>query len=80
MNNYIDEAEVFIYLCILSTIRDVGEGIAQDAFLFFNSNFRNYVNRPKLNTLFMTNFSKGKDLIQDNSELKYYPEYRVHFC
>ena len=52
MNNYIDEAEVFIYLCILSTIRDVGEGIAQDAFLFFNSNFRNYVNRPKLNTLF----------------------------
>ena len=26
---------------------------------------------PKLNTLFMTNFSKGKDIIQDNSELKY---------
>lgn len=25
----------------------------------------------KLNTLFMTNFSKGKDIFQDNSELKY---------
>ena len=26
---------------------------------------------PKLNTLFMTNFAKGKDIFNDNSELKY---------
>ena len=52
LNNYIEEAEVLIYQCILSTLEDTREGIIEDAHLFFNSSFRNNEALKKLNTIY----------------------------
>ena len=50
-NNYVDEMEVMIYQCTLSSLLDTFEGIKKDTELFFNCNFRSSLRR-NLNSIF----------------------------
>ena len=66
LDNYIEEAEILIYLSILSTLADSKEAIIEDAQLFFNSSFRRADSLKKINTVYAQMLYYLCKNVQDN--------------